>query len=352
MSRVRRQVSGSQHRVPERGGDDRGQSLVELAIILPALLLLVLAALDLGRVFMGWVVLNNAARVGANYAALHSDAWGTPGDPADRATYSGLVTQARADATAAMTGCDTVPIPAPAFPNGTDVGDPAEVVLACVFTPLTPLVGDVFAGGAFTVSARSVFPIRTGMLAGSAATPAPSCLTDFEISTHDAVTDEVISFTDLTPPVASNWIWAFGDATGATSRDPTHSYAAAGTYRVDLQSASNGVACNAAVPQTINVSDPPSPDPSASAGPSASPTIAPSPTPGCTVPSFIGKKRNTAQALWGLPRPPGAGFTTTVQLDPNAHPNQNWDIQWQSIVGGQASPCNVTIMVSPNLPPP
>jgi hypothetical protein len=325
---------------------------VELAIILPALLLLVLAALDLARVFMGWVVLNNAARVGANYAALHADAWGAPGDAADRNTYTGLVGDARADAAPALTGCDTSPVPSPAFPNGTAVGDPAEVVLVCDFQPLTPIIGDVFAGGAFSVSARSVFPIRTGMLAGSAVSPAPSCLSDFSMSTHDAMTDQVISYTDLTPAVASNWIWAFGDATGATSRNPNHSYSAPGTYTVGLQSVSNGVSCNAAVPQTVTVNAPPSPDPSASAGPSASPTIAPSPTPGCTVPSFIGKKRNKAQELWGVPKPPGAGFTTSVQFDPNAHPTANWDIQWQSIVGGQAAPCNVDIMVSPNLPPP
>ena len=47
----------------------RGQSLVEFALVLPVLLLMVLTALDFGRLFPGWVVINNAARVGANYAA-------------------------------------------------------------------------------------------------------------------------------------------------------------------------------------------------------------------------------------------------------------------------------------------
>jgi PKD repeat protein len=321
-------------------------------IILPVLLLIVMAALDLGRVFMGWVVLNNAARVGANYAALHSDAWGTPGDAADRATYTDLVTQARNDASAAMTGCDTATIPDPGFPGGKDVGDPVEVILDCQFTPITPIVGDVFAGGSFTVSARSVFPVRTGMVAGAAVTPAPSCLSDFSMSSHASLVGEVVSFTDLTPAVASGWIWAFGDSHGSAIAAPTHAYETAGTYTVTMESDSNGIDCTAAVPQTIVVSDPPSPDPSASASPSVSPSIAPSPTPGCTVPSFIGKKRNTAQEIWGLPKPPGAGFTTQVQYDPNAHPSQNWDINWQSLVGGRMAPCNATVMVSPNLLPP
>jgi len=39
--------------------------------------------IDFGRAFYGWITLNNMARVGANYAALHRDSWTTPGSPAD-----------------------------------------------------------------------------------------------------------------------------------------------------------------------------------------------------------------------------------------------------------------------------
>ena len=38
----------------------RGQALVEFAFILPILVLLLLLAVDFGRVFFGWVALNNA----------------------------------------------------------------------------------------------------------------------------------------------------------------------------------------------------------------------------------------------------------------------------------------------------
>ena len=37
----------------------RGQSLVEFALVLPMILLLMLIAIDFGRVFLGWVGLNN-----------------------------------------------------------------------------------------------------------------------------------------------------------------------------------------------------------------------------------------------------------------------------------------------------
>src|SRR6516165_4253834 len=47
----------------------RGQSLVELAISLPVLVLLFLAAADFGRLFYMWIAVNNAARAGAQYGS-------------------------------------------------------------------------------------------------------------------------------------------------------------------------------------------------------------------------------------------------------------------------------------------
>src|SRR6266849_4492379 len=46
-----------------------GQALVELALILPVLLLLSTAALDLGRLYYGQITINNAAKEGALEAA-------------------------------------------------------------------------------------------------------------------------------------------------------------------------------------------------------------------------------------------------------------------------------------------
>lgn len=51
----------------------RGQSLVEAALLLPILLLLVLGAMDFGRMFYTKIVLTNAAREGANYLAYFRD---------------------------------------------------------------------------------------------------------------------------------------------------------------------------------------------------------------------------------------------------------------------------------------
>ena len=56
-----------------------GQALVEFALLLPILLVLILGAMDLGRVFYVKTILTNAAREGANYLSRnhgdYANAW-------------------------------------------------------------------------------------------------------------------------------------------------------------------------------------------------------------------------------------------------------------------------------------
>lgn len=52
--------------------DENGQSLVELALALPLLLVIVLGLGDLGRAFYYSSVIANAAREGASYASAHA----------------------------------------------------------------------------------------------------------------------------------------------------------------------------------------------------------------------------------------------------------------------------------------
>lgn len=53
---------------------DAGQSLIELALALPLLLIVLLGTIDGGRAYYFATVLANAAREGANYAARNDDA--------------------------------------------------------------------------------------------------------------------------------------------------------------------------------------------------------------------------------------------------------------------------------------
>ncbi len=147
-------------------GSSRGQSLVEFALLVPFLLLIVLFAVDFGRIYMGWVTINGMARVGANYAAQHPDAWTTPGDPAARAEYLTLMTRSEG----AM-DCALVPPPAPTFPGGRLVGKPAQAEIDCDFRVAAPVIS-MIVGNPVRVSASSSFPITYGCLAGCPPPPA------------------------------------------------------------------------------------------------------------------------------------------------------------------------------------
>ena len=68
---------GRGKRQQRRAGAGRarpGQNLVELALVLPVLALILLGALDLGRVFFSYVQLTNAVREGANYGRVNPTA--------------------------------------------------------------------------------------------------------------------------------------------------------------------------------------------------------------------------------------------------------------------------------------
>jgi Flp pilus assembly protein TadG len=56
----------SRHKATPR---KRGQSLVEFALILPILLTMVGAAIDIARLYQGWITLEGATRDAAEYAA-------------------------------------------------------------------------------------------------------------------------------------------------------------------------------------------------------------------------------------------------------------------------------------------
>jgi len=52
---------------------EKGQGLVELAIVIPVLVVIVVGLLDLGRAYFSVIIINNAAREGARYLSNHPD---------------------------------------------------------------------------------------------------------------------------------------------------------------------------------------------------------------------------------------------------------------------------------------
>jgi hypothetical protein len=164
MWRFRRKLPSSAR--AKGGHRRRGQSLTEFALILPLILLLLLFGVDFGRVFLGWVELNNVVREAANFAAQNPTAWNTVNpDTTAEAEYARLVT---ADATGIDCALPT-PLPTPSFPNGPNgpngIGQPVAVGITCNFSLITPLIGNVV-GNPLHVSSLAAFPIRNGVIAG------------------------------------------------------------------------------------------------------------------------------------------------------------------------------------------
>jgi Flp pilus assembly protein TadG len=136
--------------------------MTEFALTLPLLLLLFVFALDFGRVFLGWVNLNNTVRVAANFAAMNPNAWNAGNPDADaQDEYVRLI-----EADSAGINCQMpTTLPDPTFPAGQDLGQPAQVGITCEFEFITPFLGS-FLGDPLPVSASAAFPIRHGAING------------------------------------------------------------------------------------------------------------------------------------------------------------------------------------------
>ena len=70
----------------------RGQALIEFALVLPLLLVLIISAIEIGRLFFTKIVITNAAREGAYYYAVNPSAY----DLGTLETQAGLAALAEA----------------------------------------------------------------------------------------------------------------------------------------------------------------------------------------------------------------------------------------------------------------
>jgi Flp pilus assembly protein TadG len=158
-------------RLPGRGHHGRGQSLVEFALTLPVLMLVLVMALDFGRVFLGWISLNNVARIAATYGAENPSTW-VNNDSVHMAEYQTLIGN-----DLQVIDCTIpTPYPTPDFASGTAAGGTSSVHFTCQFHLITPLVGNIV-GDPLAVAATAVFPIVTGQLPGAtliAQVPSPT----------------------------------------------------------------------------------------------------------------------------------------------------------------------------------
>ncbi|MFQ6016326.1 MAG: TadE/TadG family type IV pilus assembly protein [Anaerolineae bacterium] len=104
---------------------EKGQSLVEMALIFPVLLLLFAGIVDLGRGFNAYITITNAAREGARYGSFY---------PTDT---TGIQTHVQNEA--AGTGITITNISV-TFPSGNAPGNPIRVEVTYSFSTILGLV--------------------------------------------------------------------------------------------------------------------------------------------------------------------------------------------------------------------
>jgi len=115
-----------------------GQSLIELALILPVLMFILVGIVDFGRVFNAYIIITNVAREGARYGAMHPDEDDIKDYVINEAAGSGISIED-----------DDVEVE---FPNGTlDPGNPIRVTVTYDF----PLITEFLFGGSTTIQSSA-----------------------------------------------------------------------------------------------------------------------------------------------------------------------------------------------------
>jgi Flp pilus assembly protein TadG len=108
------------------GRRSRGQSMVEFALILPILVLILIGIFDAGRAIYAYNTVSNSARAGARVGIVDQNTARIKDAAKEKAAGLGLT---NGDVTATV--CTTLACP-------------ISVTVVYDFTPVTPIVGDLF----------------------------------------------------------------------------------------------------------------------------------------------------------------------------------------------------------------
>ena len=132
---------------------NEGQSLVEMALTLPILVLLLFGILELGRMLDAWIVATNAAREGARYAAV-----GTPSDQVIDRTYAylqeGLAGRSDVAYSKGWISVSYAQAPVP--------GTPVTVTAQVRLTIFTPLFQAIVSPNPFPVQGSATMALQSG----------------------------------------------------------------------------------------------------------------------------------------------------------------------------------------------
>jgi PKD repeat protein len=216
--------------------------MVEFALVVPVMMLLLLIAIDFGRLFFSYIEVANAAREGVAYGAA------SPASP--NAAILAVATQetntqrqaGENPISVAATCADAsgTAIACPAAAGASGGGSTMTVTVSERFSFFTPLINGFF-GNNLTMRA-SATAVVLGLAGQSSGTPPGTCsapsLATFTVS--------VTGLSIFANPSASqpdsglcaisgyNWTWGDGQSDVGTAVGSPHTYGAAGTYLVTL----------------------------------------------------------------------------------------------------------------------
>jgi Flp pilus assembly protein TadG len=134
-----------------RRADDRGQSLVEFALVFPVMILLLVGIFDLGRLVFAYNDITNAARTGLRVAIVNQGGTAARDATVDQATSLGLVP---GDVTVSYLDGDL----SGNCGSPLSLGCVARVEVSYDWRAITPIIGSIV--GPVTVSTESTMPIE------------------------------------------------------------------------------------------------------------------------------------------------------------------------------------------------
>lgn len=133
----------------QRINKEKGQSLVEFALLLPILLIILIGVVDVGRMYYAYVIITDAAAEGATYAAIN------PNDVAE------IENRARAACGDIATGVQLVEVTCPTCPTPVS-GDIVTVSISYDYVVLTPFMNVLFEEGTVPIQSEATGVILSG----------------------------------------------------------------------------------------------------------------------------------------------------------------------------------------------
>jgi Flp pilus assembly protein TadG len=219
----------------------RGQSVVEFALVLPVFLILLLTAIDFGRLFFSFIEMNNAAREGAAYAATN------PTNTVEIQRHILLETNAQSQVGAGTLSAPSVTckdntgaeMACSSAGGGSGPGNTVTVRATEPFTFFTPFINGFF-GNSFSMSASSTAAVLEYAASSSGTNPGgcPPPTPNFTlVADHMTITTDPSGSrpnSGVCNISGYNWNWGDGQTDVGTASSTVHVYLWPGKFTVQL----------------------------------------------------------------------------------------------------------------------